>query len=59
MKYIIEYGTFENIKGYWIELKTNNSNIEQYVIFETKKALQEKIRYYKNMYQIEKIIENL
>ena len=40
MKYIIEYGMFDNIKGYWVELKMNNS-IEQYTIFETKKALQE------------------
>ena len=59
MKYAIEYGTFENINGYWIELKDSNNDIEQYSTFETKKALQEKIRYYKNMYQIEKIIENL
>ena len=59
MKYVIEYGLFDNIKGYWIELKDNNNSIEQYCTFETKKALQEKIRYYKSMYKIEKIIENL
>lgn len=58
MKYIIEYGLFDNIKGYWIELKMDNS-IEQYSTFNTKKEVVEKIRYYKNMYQIEKIIENL
>ena len=59
MKYIIEYGLFYNIKGYWIELKDNNNGIEQYFIFNTKKEVSDKIRYYKKMYQIEKIIENL
>ena len=59
MKYMIEYGKMEFVKCYWIELKTDNSNIEQYHVFETKKELKEKIEYYKNMYQIEKIFENL
>ena len=59
MKYTIEYGSFEVIKGCWIELKDSNNSIEQYSTFETKKQLMEKVRYYKNMYQIEKIIENL
>ena len=59
MGYIIEYGKMKFVKRYWIELKTENGNIYIYLIFGTKKELKEKIRYYKNMYQIEKIIENL